>query len=361
MFEKRRVSPMYFLGLLYLVFPLYFNWGTPRFWLVAALTLGFGWCYISILYTTSRRYEQLAWWCCIAYICYTTFWGNIQFSLFLFNLSNLLTWHYPEETISPRTISYGSLLLATLVWSLIGGFPFETVLFVWVLHLFGLFMLIVGRLQVRKEMAEQTVREQNASINLLMAENERNRIGQDLHDSLGHFFAMLAVKSELTETLLEQGLATAAKKEVAELHQLTKTAMSEVRQIVHNLGSHSLSDEWQILQQMLTLAGVELTVTGHELLTPLPEPVQSKLVMILRELGTNLLKHSQASTCRFTITCQGESCTIDYEDNGIGFAKLDGTELTSIRQRLVTIKGSLAILSTQSPTHIRLTIPYEKE
>ncbi len=32
---------------------------------------------------------------------------------------------------------------------------------------------------------------------IFLAENERNRIGQDLHDSLGHTFAMLSVKTDL--------------------------------------------------------------------------------------------------------------------------------------------------------------------
>ena len=36
-----------------------------------------------------------------------------------------------------------------------------------------------------------------------LAENERNRIGRDLHDSLGHTFAMLSVKTELAQQFLQ--------------------------------------------------------------------------------------------------------------------------------------------------------------
>ena len=42
-------------------------------------------------------------------------------------------------------------------------------------------------------------------INLLLAENERSRIGQDLHDSLGHTFAMLSVKTDLALQLFQMG------------------------------------------------------------------------------------------------------------------------------------------------------------
>ena len=38
----------------------------------------------------------------------------------------------------------------------------------------------------------------------MLAENERNRIGQDLHDSIGHTFVMLKLKAELAEKYLEK-------------------------------------------------------------------------------------------------------------------------------------------------------------
>lgn len=42
MFEKRSVSPMYFLGLLFLIFPIYFTAGTAVFPGVLLATLLFG-------------------------------------------------------------------------------------------------------------------------------------------------------------------------------------------------------------------------------------------------------------------------------------------------------------------------------
>ena len=51
---------------------------------------------------------------------------------------------------------------------------------------------------MRKELEEK-----NKYINVLIAEQERNRIGQDLHDTLGHVFASLTLKSELATKLLD--------------------------------------------------------------------------------------------------------------------------------------------------------------
>lgn len=44
-------------------------------------------------------------------------------------------------------------------------------------------------------------RKQNAQLNLFLAENERNRIGRDLHDSLGHTFAMHSVSRQISTTV----------------------------------------------------------------------------------------------------------------------------------------------------------------
>ncbi|MBU5894825.1 hypothetical protein JVW19_22895, partial [Vibrio cholerae O1] len=73
---------------------------------------------------------------------------------------------------------------------------------------------------------------QNAQINLLLAENERNRIGQDLHDSLGHTFAMLSVKTDLALQLFQMEAYPQVEKELKEIHQISKDSMNEVRTIV---------------------------------------------------------------------------------------------------------------------------------
>lgn len=54
--------------------------------------------------------------------------------------------------------------------------------------------------------------EKNRTINLLLAENERNRIGRDLHDTLGHVFAAMTLKTELALKQLEKKNMTLSKR-----------------------------------------------------------------------------------------------------------------------------------------------------
>jgi len=257
-------------------------------------------------------------------------------------------------------VSYGLLLLAIILWALFGPVPFEMRAFALVIHFFGLALLIFSWIETKREALQQRLQEQNASINLLLAENERNRIGQDLHDTLGHVFAMLSIKAELVQTLLVHEQIDQAKKEVADLQILAKDSMQEVRQIVQSLKQHTVAEELQILQQMLDLAGVHLVVLGGEIAEQLSLPVQNKLAMVLRELANNLLKHSQASKCRLLFENDQQELVLHYEDNGVGFAQLTGQELHTIKDRLVTVKGSLEFLSLAKPTRLSIRIPLEE-
>ena len=75
------------------------------------------------------------------------------------------------------------------------------VLFIYIMHHDQVYMMIIyyvvilmimfGNFQVRKDRkVRKELEEKNRYINVLIAEQERNRIGQDLHDTLGHVFAV---------------------------------------------------------------------------------------------------------------------------------------------------------------------------
>ena len=359
-FEKRKVPLMFFVCMVFLYFPFYYAQYSPNPTAVILATILFALVYCSLFYTDHKLYSLLGWFYLIGYIAVMSFWGNLQFSLFMFNLSNMLGWYYKENRPTYRTVSYGLLLLAIILWALFGPVSFEMRAFALVIHFFGLALLIFSWIETKREALQQRLQEQNASINLLLAENERNRIGQDLHNTLGHVFAMLSVKAELVQTLLVHEQIDQAKKEVADLHIFAKDSMQEVRQIVQSLKQHTVAEELQILQQMLDLAGVHLVVLGVEIAEQLSLPVQNKLAMVLRELANNLLKHSQARKCRLVFENDQQELVLHYEDNGVGFAQLTGQELHTIKDRLVTVKGSLEFLSLAKPTRLSIRIPLEE-
>ena len=64
-------------------------------------------------------------------------------------------------------------------------------------------------------------RRKNRYINTLITEQERHRIGQDLHDTLGHVFASLSLKSELAYKIIDSDTEN-AKAELLAINKLSR-------------------------------------------------------------------------------------------------------------------------------------------
>lgn len=360
-FHYRKINPLFFVGLLFLYFPFYYAQYSSFPLLYIGMTLGFAFFYVSLLYTDHPGYSCLAWFYLIAYIFSSISLANPLQTLFIFNLSNLISWHYKDEGWNYRTISYAISIGVIFIWSFLAPIAIEVKVALFILHLFGLALLFGNLAEVKKEKLAAKMRQQNESINLLLAENERNRISQDLHDTLGHVFAMMAIKAELAQTLIQQDLKDQALKEVRDLQQISKQSMADVRQLVEQVKTHTIHQELQILQQMLELAQIQLTIEGHALADSLSTHKQTLVSMILRELANNLIKHSQAHNCSLLFTQRENKICLTYQDDGVGFQNLTGTELHSIRKRLIPIKGDIQFVSLANPTQVDIQIPLEED
>ena len=156
-----------------------------------------------------------------------------------------------------------------------------------ILTFVDLMTLGLVRIRIVEDLKEAQAK-QNAQINLLLAENERSRIGQDLHDSLGHTFAMLSVKTDLALQLFQMQAYPQVEKELKEIHQISKDSMNEVRTIVENLKSRTLASELETVKKMLEIAGIEVEVDNQLDKASLTQDVESTAAMILLELATNI-------------------------------------------------------------------------
>jgi len=195
----------------------------------------------------------------------------------------------------------------------------------------------------------------NEHINILLAENERNRIGQDLHDSIGHTFVMLKLKAELAEKYLQKNNIEAAKKELSEISKISKESMDNTRAIVNKLKHRTVEEEIKIIQDIMIMSDIQLNLNNN--FTTKPIGLQEwTITMILKELTNNIIKHSKANKCDIILDESNKNYTITAKDNGCGFEILTGSELASIRERIKVVDGKIEILSKKEPTIIRVTI-----
>ena len=268
---------------------------------------------------------------------------------FVFFNVNLLVWRFEDSVSSYRFLSFLATLLILTSSSFLLTDDLSTHLMSMAILLFSLGMYYYQN-RIRQE---RKMEEQNRTINILSAENERNRIGRDLHDTLGHTFAMMSLKTELALKQMDKEQYDAARKNLEELNQISRDSMYEVREIVNKLKYRTVAEELLELERLFDLSDIVLTVDSSLDLDSLSPVTQSTLSMVLRELANNVIKHSQAESCQIRLS-RDHGIVLEFEDDGCGFKEVTGQELHSIRERLSLVDGDLEILSQSHPTIIRV-------
>lgn len=354
--KQTKYNSLYYIALVYLLFAFLEGARFPFFYLTFP-TLLFMIAYILLIHIklTHQRLIAFLWCYLVGYILCVSCFFSSSMSWYLFYVSNLLSWRFTDRLTSYRSLTF--LGLAAIIF--IKTTFFEPVLELKVMGIVAVTFVLVfwlATLNMRKESAlKEELYRKNEYINLLAAENERNRIGRDLHDTLGHMFAMLSLKSELALKQIEHENFDAVRQQLEDIRENSQKAMSDVRKLVNDLSYRTIDEEIKTILSMFDLSGITMTVSNDlsgELLDP---KFESAIAMIIRELSTNIIKHSQASHCQLHIK-KSDGYKIEMIDDGCGFDDLSGKELHSIKERLTILNGEVMILSKQNPTHVCVEI-----
>lgn len=178
--------------------------------------------------------------------------------------------------------------------------------------------------------------------------NERKRIAQELHDRLGSLLA--GTKMQFT--------AFASKvndeEKQAQIEELLKEAMAEVRNVSHNLYnpkllSDGLAASIKRLCETVNHEGLSAEFTLTDNLPPMSNELKSNVFKIFQELLTNILKHANASSVSVSLALEESDLVMRVSDNGKGFDTSNftgGLGLNNIQERAALIGGSVNIDST---------------
>ena len=363
MLEKlKSIDYMYWASLIFMVFPVVpvVTGELPSWHLL--IDILFVVAYLGVLTTKSQRLSWLFWIIMLAYVAgYTAFVG-VNYIWFFFFLANLLIYHFGVR-------SFNSLHVRTFLFAqfLVVGqlLIFQEIEVEFLIYLFGILTIVdlmtfgLVRIRIVEDLKEAQAK-QNAQINLLLAENECNRIGQDLHDSLGHTFAMLSVKTDLALQLFQIQAYPQVEKELREIQQISKESMREVRTIVENLKSRTLTSELETVKKMLEIAGIEVEIANQLDTASLTQELESTASMILLELVTNIIKHAKASKTYLKLERTEKELILTVRDDGCGFTSLKGDELHTVRDRVLPFSGEVKVISQKQPTEVQVRLPYKE-
>jgi two-component system sensor histidine kinase DesK len=182
--------------------------------------------------------------------------------------------------------------------------------------------------------------EARSEVARLAAENERSRIARDLHDLLGHSLTTITVKAGLARRLADIDPARAAV-EIAEVEQLARRSLTEVRAAVAGYRDVTLTGELATSREVLRAAGITAAFPGA---TDNVDPSLHELFgWVVREGITNTVRHSRASRCEIEV---GPNWIEISDDGGLGpsrssAADSSGSGLAGLTERVALAGGTL--------------------
>jgi len=227
----------------------------------------------------------------------------------------------------------------------------------WTLFYSSLFPVIIGAgntFFAERNRMNRKLRKANEEIEHLAKVAERERIARDLHDVLGHTLSVITLKSELAGKLIDRDPQRAGK-EIREVEEISRKALSEVRDAIRGYRAKGLMAEIAQAKATLETAGVNVQCDAATTLQ-LPAMQESVLSLAVREGVTNVLRHARASSCRLRLEQQNGSCRLEIADDGQGFVSIEGNGLRGMRERVEMLGGTLQ-RSNKSGTMLVITLP----
>lgn len=227
----------------------------------------------------------------------------------------------------------------------------------------------------RRKRAEQAL--QGVSTQLMrIQDEERRRLGRELHDSAGQSLALLKLRLDL---LLADGeLSPNVLKSLGECVHLATDAIDEVRSTSYELYPPMLEEmglRYAIpcfLEGFAQRSGVRTSLDSPSEFDRPPREVELALFRVLQESLTNVRRHSGSDSAHVRLGCEDGAASLEVSDEGKGIPPEImealrsespgnlGVGLRGMKERIRQLGGKLEVTSDGHGTRVSALIPMKK-
>jgi signal transduction histidine kinase len=318
-----------FLAFIYQAWPWrewYFSTGTWKWfsWLSSLFPLA--------LFEATNRVCGILFLIPIIYAALTLSWKGVLI-VFLFSLAAVLPIVIGVYPINAIIATIALLIIPFLVISIIS---FE----------------LTWRRKERKILEDkEAVRREYITRMLEFQENERQRIAQEIHDDTIQSLLAIANQAEITSSFCD-GDSNKVKDNIQRITNDTLKTVDDLRRISLDLRPNILDDlglvaalRW-LVDRVKNESSINLRICISGVERKLSSQKEIAIYRIAQEALNNIKRHSKATDASVSLDFVDSMLKIAIEDNGQGFATLEGTSnlLTYGKLGLAGIKGRVSLL-----------------
>ena len=191
----------------------------------------------------------------------------------------------------------------------------------------------------------------------LAKQEERRRLGRDMHDSVNQSIHSLILFSETLISLLTKGNINKAVSVAERIQESGRRALKEIRLLVFETQSQQtdeITDLAAALQERFNFVesrvGVQTEVIMDGTFAHIPQKWNENLFWITIEALNNVLKHAQTSKVKVFFICNNTHLELEIADKGVGFDPAHlmsgGMGLHTMRERAELLGGELLVTSS---------------
>jgi signal transduction histidine kinase len=204
------------------------------------------------------------------------------------------------------------------------------------------------RLVEQLEEVQEQLRRYAGEVEELTVTRERNAMAREIHDTLGHYLTILAVKLE-TATKLEERADPRLHTELVEARRVASECLAEVRRSVVALRPAS-STAIELNEGLARLVAefeaiapeTQVTLDAEGPARDLGAEVRLALYRSAQESLTNIRKHAQATKVLVRLRVGASQADLLVRDNGVGAARKahePGFGILGMKERIALLGG----------------------
>ncbi|ALQ68838.1 hybrid sensor histidine kinase/response regulator transcription factor [Bacillus thuringiensis] len=245
----------------------------------------------------------------------------------------------------------------------------------WVMVIYYGFAYVMGfafHLLIVNHKQNEAIRKQNAVLEQYMSQieritlaEERNRLSNELHDTVGHAYTSIIMGMETlrTELATEMGI-----QRLDSLLEMGRKSIKDVRGYLHQMDSPCQSPS--LIQSLQNLGAefqehaqvnVSFRTFGEEY--QLSRQAKIAFIRCLQESLTNAVRHGQGTEIIVSLQFEQQYTRLEVQDNGKGNVEWqEGFGMNAMKERAMNLQGQLSVYTKPDEGMlVTCTIPRQTE